>query len=69
MRSPLRGGNKSLYIDLGVVNLATIWFYGLRQPIAHSGRAVLADWWYWTRRIAGEQGRLAKVNGPRRPGG
>ena len=59
---PKRGGGKPLYIDLGVLNLATIWSEGMRQPIAFSGRAVLADWWYWTRRIAREQSRLANVN-------
>ena len=45
-KPPRRGGGKPLYIDLGVVNLATVWFEGLRQPIAFSGRAVLSDWWY-----------------------
>jgi putative transposase len=57
-----KGGNKPLYIDLGVINLATVWFEGLKQPIAFSGRKVLADWWYWTRKIAKEQSRLARVN-------
>jgi putative transposase len=60
-----RGGSKPLYIDLGVKNLATVWYDGLRQPIAFSGGAVLSDWWYWTRKIAGEQSRLARVNGAR----
>jgi len=58
----LKGGKKSLYMDLGVVNLATIWFEGLKKPIAFSGRAVLADWWYWKGRIAEEQSRLARIN-------
>jgi putative transposase len=58
----LKGGNKPLYIDLGVVNLATVWFEGLKQPISFSGRTVLSDWWYWTRKIAKEQSRLAKMN-------
>jgi putative transposase len=61
-RSPLRGGNKPLCIDLGVINFATVWFEGLRQPIAFSGRAVLSDWWYWNWRIAKEQSRLARIN-------
>jgi putative transposase len=60
---PLKGGNKPLYIDLGVVNLATVWVEGLKQPIAFSGRAVLADWWYWTGRISREQRRFARING------
>ncbi|PUA31491.1 MAG: transposase, partial [Candidatus Terraquivivens tikiterensis] len=59
---PKRGGDKPLYIDLGVINLAMVWFEGLKQPIAFSGKAVLADWWYWTKRIAKEQSRLARVN-------
>ncbi|MGC8937242.1 MAG: RNA-guided endonuclease InsQ/TnpB family protein, partial [Candidatus Methanomethylicaceae archaeon] len=58
----LREGKKPLYIDLGVVNLATIWFESLKQPTAYSGRALLSDWWYWTKRTAKEQRRLAKVN-------
>jgi putative transposase len=62
-KPPLRGGNKPLYIDLGVVNLATLWFEGLKQPIAFSGKRILSDWWYWTRNIAKEQRRLARVNG------
>jgi putative transposase len=62
-KPPLRGGNKPLYIDLGVVNLATLWFEGLKQPIAFSGKRILSDRWYWTRNIAEEQRRLARVNG------
>jgi len=60
-KPPIRGG-KPLYIDLGIVNLATIWFKGLKQPIAFSGKSILSDWWYWTRKIAKEQSRLAKIN-------
>ena len=59
---PKRWGSKPLYIDLGVINLATIWYEGMKQPIAFSGRALLADWWYWTKRIAREQSRVAKIN-------
>jgi IS605 OrfB family transposase len=61
-KPPARGGSKPLYIDLGVINLATIWFEGLKQPVAYSGKAVLSDWWYWTGKIAREQSRLARVN-------
>jgi len=60
---PLKGDGKPLYIDIGVVNLATVWVEGLKQPIAFSGRTVLADWWYWTGRISREQRRLARING------
>ena len=34
----------------------------MKQSIAYCGRAILSDWWYWTRLIAKEQSRLAKVN-------
>jgi putative transposase len=63
VESPIRGGNKPLYIDLGVINLATVWFDGLKQPISFSCRTVLSDWWYWTARISREQSRLARTNG------
>jgi putative transposase len=43
---PPKGGNKPLYIDLGVINLATIWYDGLKQPISFSGRTVLSDCGY-----------------------
>ena len=61
-KPPKRGGNKPLHIDLGIVNLATVWHEGMKQPIAFSGRAVLADWWYWTKKIAREQSRVARIN-------
>jgi len=56
---------KRASIDLGICNLATCVVE--RSPIAlvYSGRAVLSDWTYCTKRIASEQQRLAKVNGKR----
>jgi putative transposase len=62
-KPPPKGGKKPLYIDLGVINLTTTWFEGLKQPIAFSGRTVLSDWWYWTARISKEQSKLARTNG------
>jgi len=56
-------GSKTCYIDLGIINLFTIWLEGWRQPIAYSGRNLLADWWYWNRRIEECQSRLEAVNG------
>ena len=58
---PLRS-SKPLYIDLGVISLATVWFEGLRQPIAYSGRTIPSEWWYWTRKIAREQSKSAREN-------
>jgi putative transposase len=56
-------GSKTCYIDLGIINLFTIWLKGWRQPIAFSGRNLLADWWYWVDRIADCQSRLETING------
>ena len=53
-------GSKTCYVDLGVINLATMWIEGWKQPIAYSGRNLLADWWPWNRRIAECQSRLKK---------
>ena len=39
VEKPSRRGSKPLYIDLGIVDLATIWFEYLRQPIAFSVKA------------------------------
>jgi len=55
--------HKKAFIDLGVINIITAWIEGERQAIAFSGRPLLADWWYWTRRIAKYQSKLKKVNG------
>ena len=50
-------------MDLGVVNILTAWIEGERQPIAFSGRGLLSDWWYWSKRIAKHQSQLKRVNG------
>jgi putative transposase len=67
-RESLTDSNETrrLYIDLGVRCLATVWYEGLKQPVAFSGNELLADWWYWSRRIAEEQCRLARVNNANR---
>ena len=41
-------------LDLGVCNLATLYVED-EKPIIYSGRAVLSDWVYLTKRIAGRQ--------------
>ena len=56
-------GSKTCYIDMGVRNLATVWMPEWRQPIAYQSGRLLADWWYWTKRIAQHQQRLLTVNG------
>jgi putative transposase len=59
-------GSKTCYIDLGVRNLATVWLPEWRQPVAYQSGRLLADWWYWTNRIARHQRRLVVVNGRRK---
>jgi len=59
-------GSKTCYIDLGAKNLATVWIPEWHQPIAYQSGRLLADWWYWTNRIARHQQRLAVVNGKKR---
>ena len=56
-------GSKTCYIDMGVRNLATVWMPEWRQPVAYQSGRLLADWWYWTNRIAQHQQRLLTVNG------
>jgi putative transposase len=58
-------GSKTCYIDMGVRNLATVCLTEWRQPIAYQSGRLLADWWYWTNRIARHQQRLLTVNGRR----
>ena len=59
-------GSKTCYIDMGVRNLATIWIPEWRQPVAYQSGRLLADWWYWTNRIARHQQRLIAMNGRRK---
>ena len=51
------------FVDLGVVNIITAWIEGEKQPIAFSGKPLLADWWYWSKKIAHYQSIAKKVNG------
>ena len=59
-------GSKTCYIDMGVRNLATVWMPEWRQPVAYQSGRLLADWWYWTNRIAQHQQRLLTVNGKKK---
>ncbi|WP_144060538.1 RNA-guided endonuclease InsQ/TnpB family protein [Archaeoglobus sulfaticallidus] len=53
---------KRAYADLGVINIITACIEGERQPIAFSGKPLLADWWYWSKKIARCQSHLKQVN-------
>jgi len=55
-------GSKTCHIDLGVRNLGTVLVEGWSKPIAFNAGNLLADWWYWTKRIAAHQARLWSVN-------
>ena len=54
---------KRAFVDLGVINIITAWIKGERQTIAFSGKPLLADWWYLTRKIAYYQSIAKKANG------
>lgn len=54
---------KRSFVDLGVINIITAWIEGEKQPIAFSGKPLLADWWFWTKKIAYYQSIAKKVNG------
>jgi len=51
------------FIDLGVINIITAWIEDNMEPIAFSGRPLLADWHYWTNKISYYQSIAKKVNG------
>jgi putative transposase len=56
---PSRTANKKASLDLGICNLATLYIEG-EKPIIYSGRAVLSDWIYHTKKIANKQSKLPK---------
>ena len=60
---PRRTASLRAFVDLGVVNIITAWIEGERQCIAFSGKQLLADWWYWTKKISRCQSQLKRVNG------
>lgn len=61
-QKPHQSTPKRASIDLGICNLTACIVEGSRTAYIYSGRAVLSDWRYWTKKIATEQKRLAKVN-------
>jgi len=50
-------------IDLGICNLATCVVESGKRAYVYSGRTVLSDWRYWTKRIAATESELKKTNG------
>jgi len=54
---------KRASIDLGICNLTTCVVEGGDKAYVYSGRAVLSDWRYWTKRIASCESELKKTNG------
>ena len=56
---PRRTSLKKASLDLGVCNLAALYIEG-EHPIIYSGRAVLSDWVYRTKKIATRQSKLPK---------
>ena len=60
---PHHSTRKHASIDLGICNLATCVVEGGDKAYVYSGRAVLSDWRYWTKRIASVESQLKKANG------
>ncbi|MGQ4834263.1 MAG: RNA-guided endonuclease InsQ/TnpB family protein [Candidatus Asgardarchaeia archaeon] len=56
----IRHYGKRAFIDLGVINIITGWVEGEKRTIAFSGRPILSNWWYWTRKISDLQSKLNK---------
>jgi len=61
--APHHSTPKRASIDLGICNLATCVVEGAEKAYVYSGRAVLSDWRYWTKRIAVTESQLKTVNG------
>jgi len=51
------------FVDLGIINIIAAWIEDDIQPIAFSGRPLLADWYYWSNKISYYQSIAKKVNG------
>lgn len=56
---PRRTSSKRASLDLGICNLAALYIENER-PVIYSGRAVLSDWVYRTKKIAERQSRLPR---------
>ena len=56
---PCRTSSKWASLDLGIYSLAALYTEGERAAI-YSGRAVLSDWVYRTKKIADRQSKLPK---------
>lgn len=56
---PSRTSLNKASLDLGICNLATLYIEG-EKPIIYSGRAVLSDWVYRTKKIADRQSKLPR---------
>ena len=56
---PSRVAGKTASLDLGICNLAALYIEN-EKPIIYSGRAVLSDWVYRTKKIAGLQSELPR---------
>jgi len=54
---PSRTADKKASLDLGICNLATLYMES-EKPTIYSGRAVLSDWIYHTKKIADKQPKL-----------
>jgi putative transposase len=67
VESPVSPGfERKAAVDIGVCNLVALAIEGVPRKSIWSGRAVLSDWRYWTKRIADKQSGLKQTNGKNR---
>jgi len=59
LEHPSRIASKMASLDLGICNLAALYIEN-EKPIVYSGRAVLSDWVYRTKKIGGKQSKLPR---------
>ena len=61
-RHTISSTSAKAFVDLGVMNIITAWIEGEKQCVAFSGKPLLSDWWYWSRKISEHQSELKRVN-------
>ncbi|MFW6064320.1 MAG: RNA-guided endonuclease InsQ/TnpB family protein [Candidatus Natronoplasma sp.] len=55
-------GQKTAYVDLGVIYPVTAYIEGENTSVAYNGRPLLSKWWLFNKQIASTQSRLKEEN-------
>lgn len=56
-------GNKSAYVDLGVIYPVMAYIEGEETTVGYNGRPLLSNWWVYNKQIDNHQSELEEVNG------